>query len=389
MVESRIIRKGILTILVATVVGIRAREINKNEHKKICDALKVSVGLWKMVQSKEWNPSIALASALGQAIFGNERGGNLEDLKETLPQAYVNPGHRGQWCGSCSHSGTHYPGISIPHDIMCLCSPGRCEEPFHYHYSDSYGCTLRWSWRTLCGKGHDDLGNEYSRGWFSMKSPAKIKQSTGNHTGYLQIPWKETVWGCIKDVLKISEKTHKTLEAQLNILNKTLQDFEKILKGRHTGMHKLGGTDKDTEDYASDEFTFHVRYGSCGDASHGGESKKPWWKKLLEGLTKSSNASREETEAFFNSASAGSTAGYYGGHYQHQQGHATPDGGPTPAGKRPSTTQGNGTQTQESTNITMGTHADGNYTAPRLEMLRSSTRITPPPSWLLNAAFLV
>ncbi|CCD13081.1 Variant surface glycoprotein [Trypanosoma congolense IL3000] len=382
---SRRIGRGILAILVAMVVGIRARDINKKEHAKICEALVQTITLWKMVESKEWIPSMGLASALRVAIFGDERVGLVGDLKETLPEAYVIPGHRGQWCASCNHNEEKHPGKSIPHDIMCLCSTGRCEEPFQYHGWS--GCKGYWTEHTLCGKTHEELGHPDGGGWWSKGGPETTQRSTGNLTKYLQISWNQTVWGCMKAAIQNNAPPKENIQMQLAKLNQTLEDFEKLLKGKNQ-KNTYGGSSDSTSDHASDQYTFYVHYGSCGDASHGGEAKKPWWKRLLEALKRNTNASREEEEAFFNSASTGSTAGYYGGSYQHTQGHPAQDGGPPQAVERSSTTQGNGSHTHGSINNTMGGHEEGNHTGSRFQYLRSSTTITRPLC-LLSTSFLI
>ncbi|CCD15200.1 unnamed protein product [Trypanosoma congolense IL3000] len=145
-----------------------AAKFNAEEHDALCNVLVAAVELWDIEESPESELPSALKTAINQAIFGKEKGGNLEDLYEALPDVYEHPGDREQWCGKCSprYQRGPYPGKSIPHDLMCLCTPGKEGTPFPR--SSSWSRLLGWKRITLCGQRRWELIEEGHVGWYSL-----------------------------------------------------------------------------------------------------------------------------------------------------------------------------------------------------------------------------
>ncbi|CCD16387.1 Variant surface glycoprotein [Trypanosoma congolense IL3000] len=112
---------------------------NKEEHSILCKVLKTAVALFQTN-----NVGVALQRAVNKTIFGNESGGDLQNLISGLPTVYNDAQNthlsRTFWCGLplegedvknqahgsgyLSVSRPRWPGHSAPHDLMCLCTIG-------------------------------------------------------------------------------------------------------------------------------------------------------------------------------------------------------------------------------------------------------------------------
>ncbi|CCD13880.1 Variant surface glycoprotein [Trypanosoma congolense IL3000] len=211
----------VVVVWVRIVIGEESpNNHNKNEYEALCSVLSSAVTIFESGRG-----SSALKKALEQAIFGSKtQQDKLESLLWALPQEFQAPGDRQNWCGVCANS-HHYPGKSIPHDMLCLCTVGGAGYPF------SYGAS------TLCGKSARELGcsGDYrtdcsgSEGWTESKhgEPAKT---------HVRATWDAVVKPCFR------AQSPNSLEETRNTLMKHLKppDGYSPIWGR--GHSYCGGT---------------------------------------------------------------------------------------------------------------------------------------------------
>ncbi|CCD16402.1 Variant surface glycoprotein [Trypanosoma congolense IL3000] len=136
---------------------------NGDKHGLLCGLLGATVHKWKTTN----HPGVK--KALGQAIFGSTQGGWDLNKFELHPD-FNKGGSRGSLCGKCLGTPDHYPGKSIPHDLLCLCTVGENGHPF-----TSYESITK-----LCGRAKNDLtaGNQNHQGWHSSNSGIAHQKNT-------------------------------------------------------------------------------------------------------------------------------------------------------------------------------------------------------------------
>ncbi|CCD17088.1 Variant surface glycoprotein [Trypanosoma congolense IL3000] len=387
MREPRMIVKGTCMIMVlAMVVNLvhaypPGTVFNDGEYKTLCPVFQASLDLWNATLNSEVKLSGGLKKALGQAIFGSASGGDMDSLKDELPKDYRNPGHRGRRCGLCRNKDSYFPGRSITHDIMCLCTPGKDAEPF-YGYYWWFGYYYKANGFKLCGQLREEMGVDLSHGWY--------EEGTGKKANGLEKSWSAAVMGCVNSWRNSTKTANHSLEERLTKLKETLDIFTKKFFKDRNRWDKLGGfKEHSTESDGKDEKNIHVRYGPCGG------SKTPWWKRLQDLLRKNTNE-----KLLIKPSAAMQAEGSEGEPEEQEDEESLEEAGDMESGE-PTTQEGssqqgpieNGTQTmtQSRTNSTtsvVNTTGVGNSTYPRLEYLRSSTTITRPLC-LLSASFLI
>ncbi|CCD16327.1 Variant surface glycoprotein [Trypanosoma congolense IL3000] len=269
-----VMRKGARVLMV--VIGMVMEDVwagvykagttfNEKEHHSLCAVFQASAELWEASEKSDKVPNEDLKAGLRHALFGNTNKNNLNGITDRLPKVYQRPGHRGWRCGSCQNDDPYFPGSSITHDLMCLCTPGYYGEPYYAWFGWSY-------WEngfTLCGKPRVDMIDNGYHGWYAYKSYRVFKG--------LNKPWKTAVWGCLKSRKSNAEHGSRNLTEKIDRLKVTMQNFTSTLK-KVGGHDKLGGFEEHNEADGSDERHIHVRYGTC---KYG---RRPWWKKLKETL---------------------------------------------------------------------------------------------------------
>ncbi|CCD15057.1 Variant surface glycoprotein [Trypanosoma congolense IL3000] len=356
---------------------------NGAEHDALCDVFQASLDLWNASRKSNLKLGGGLENALGQAIFGSTSGGNIEGLKDTLPQEYKNPERRQYRCGSCNHHKETYPGKSIPHDLMCLCTPGKYGEPFYGYWF--FQLVFEDTGFKLCGKERKDMVNNHHDGWYEDE---KKREARG-----LEKPWKTVVMGCVNSWKKNGGAVNQTLEEKLKTLIEAMTNFGTELFKDGNRWDKLGGMkEHHTESDGRDEKSIHVRYRLCQ------KKKKPWWRKLQEVLGKPQIQLLVDPSAVTHAKEPGQDL-EEGEEILEEPGERNMDSGGGTSSQAGSSTQGgsdgNATQTQgfnNGSNSTVGmtnTSASENSTSTRFGMLRSGTPITPPTSRFLSAVFFI
>ncbi|CCD16041.1 Variant surface glycoprotein [Trypanosoma congolense IL3000] len=392
--ESRRIGKGILAMLLAMIMvmnGVRGGDFgnygtgynfNGKHHDVLCEALKASADLWNASRTSDLRLERGLEKALGEALFGNHGKKDLAAITEVLPSGYNSPKHRGMWCGRCRQKEEkhYYPGSSITHDLMCLCTSGKFGEPFYSWWWNFF--LFRYGFSTtsykLCGKKREELVKDQSDGWFD---DGEKKGSKG-----LDKSWKTVVWGCFDSRNKNDGIGSLDLREKVARLIETMKNFTNTLK-HSKGRHKLGGFDgHDTESDGSDEKSMHVWYHDCERV------RKPWWKKLNASLT-----SKPEGQLLVSrsapSPAAGAGAEPQDDQEQREEDDIVTQGDPHQVGETSADgIDGNQTPgTTNNANSTVGmlnTSASGNSSHPRFEYLRSGSHISQSLLFL-SAMFLI
>ncbi|CCD14286.1 Variant surface glycoprotein [Trypanosoma congolense IL3000] len=394
--EPRTIGKGMLAVVVVVMAMVIGGVVayppgsvfNDEEYKALCDVFQASLDLWNASRTSSKKLDNLLEKHLCQALFGKSSGGKVDDFKEILPQEYNDPGYRLYRCGYCDYNTETYPGKSITHDLMCLCTPGKDAEPFYGYYWWIFGYYHKENGFKLCGRLREEMGVDLSHGWYAHKGKHQAKG--------LENSWKTVTMGCFNGWKNSNKTANQTLEEKVKRLSETLDNFKKKGLKKVNGRYKLGGFDEHNEADGSSEKHIHVRYGTC---KYG---RRPWWKKLEEVL-QGKNPESLLFEHSVNQPAAGQGTGTEddeeeGGILMEEgkfPSHPGMEEGPT------SKTEGaqgvNATQTSVPINSTVihlnstryGT-MDGaeNYSA-QYQMLRSSTSTHPPASWLLCATFLI
>ncbi|CCD15735.1 Variant surface glycoprotein [Trypanosoma congolense IL3000] len=394
--ESRRIGRGILAIVVFMAMvmnGVRGGDFgnygrgydfNGAEHNALCGVFRAAVDLWNASRKSDLKLGGGLETSLGQAIFGNTRSKKLETITDALPKEYKNHkiSQRGVLCGTCKYGEQpHYPGRSITHDLMCLCTSGKYGEPFYSYFWNYF--FFRYSFSTtsytLCGKKREQLVKDENEGWYEE---GRHKQATG-----LDKSWKNVVWGCLSSSKREEGIESHDLKEKVSRLMETMRNFTTVLKVVD-GRHRLGGVHgHNSKGDGKDEKSMHVHYDTCDII------RKPWWKRLNETL----NGKDPEALLVDRSTPTPSVEGMedtdgeseFFGEEQN-----TESEGPTPLAGSPLQSN-NGTQIQgptnstESTVIPLNTSASGNSTYPRLEYLRSHAVKNLPCSWFLGASFFI
>ncbi|CCD17738.1 Variant surface glycoprotein [Trypanosoma congolense IL3000] len=284
ILEQRRIINGIMVMVVSVAMECvwagftdykKGHNFNGHEHDALCEVFKATADLWETSTTSKKKLGNDLENALRQALFGNTRTMHLGSITSTMPSVHHNIGHRGWRCGSCANGDAYSPGSSIPHDLMCLCTPGYYSEPFYAWWWD-----LWWHYEEtkflLCGKKREDMVSDQYQGWYVDKGTKVAKG--------LDKPWKAVVWGCFDNRNKGSGTGNPDLEEKVKKLKTTMQKFTTLLKvvGLH---HKLGGTMNHTASDGRTEENIHVHYTDCAGRS------EPWWKKLNRTLTKKKDSS--------------------------------------------------------------------------------------------------
>ncbi|CCD16707.1 Variant surface glycoprotein, partial [Trypanosoma congolense IL3000] len=209
----RSMKFGIVLMLV-TVIGVNVvmpsvtvTNHNGDKHEALCSILASAVSILNSGRGGS-----NLQGALRRAIFGSKTGGNITTLLGGLPSTHHDPGNRKNWCGTCTHSDSNnYPGKSIPHDLLCLCTIGENGYPF-----TSYGLV-----RQLCGRSATDLGcemggrsrcnNGNGHGWSDSKHGEQARR-------HLSTTWDSVVNTCLQDGLNLDlDKARQIIGTKLKI----------------------------------------------------------------------------------------------------------------------------------------------------------------------------
>ncbi|CCD15340.1 Variant surface glycoprotein [Trypanosoma congolense IL3000] len=342
---------------------------NGMDHDALCAVFQASADLWNASRNSDRRLTKGLEKYLGQSLFGNTGSRNLEAITDALPKEYNNHkiSQRGVLCGTCKYrEQPHYPGKSIPHDLMCLCTPGKYGEPFYGYWF--FGLISEDTGFKLCGKEKTDMVNNNHDGWYE---DGKKKGKKG-----LEKPWKAVIWGCLNQWKNKVTTESQDLAGKVNKLIETMKNFTTVVK-ESKGRSKLGGMhDHHTASDGKDEKSMHVHYDTCRGI------RKPWWKKLNETL----NGKNPEALLVDRSTTTPSEEGMEdtdGESEFLEEVENTESEGPTPlAGS--ALQSNNGTQIQGPTNSTestvtpLNTSATGNSSHPRLEYLRSGSQINQP-----------
>ncbi|CCD15850.1 Variant surface glycoprotein [Trypanosoma congolense IL3000] len=379
---------AIVLAITMVVKGVRGGvysdewELNGVDHHHLCEVFKATAELWEASRQSEMKLDSGLEAALRQALFSNVGKKDLASITEAVPAAYrpAKPVHRGTWCGSCKNSERYYPGRSITHDLMCLCSAGYYGNPF-------YGFYLFFFKETgfkLCGRERKDMIKDRHHGWYAYNGYGLTKG--------LDKPWRTIVWGCVNSREKTFGTGIQDLTAKVKKLSGAMKNFTAILKVVN-GRYKLGGFQGHTESDGSSETNMHVLYDTCDD------KKKPWWKRLNETLTsktpeqllvprKTQSPSSEPSEELNDGPEEELLEGFAGEEGLEPES-STADGGSAPQVDTENATQIQGpTNSTESTVIPLNATASGNSSHPRLEYLRSGSHINQPLLFL-GAIFLI
>ncbi|CCD16269.1 Variant surface glycoprotein [Trypanosoma congolense IL3000] len=194
-----------LVIMMSGGIATASDNHNGDKHEALCNVLGAAVSIFQNGRG-----GMELRRALRSAIFGSETSADISTLLAGLPVTHHNPGSRKNWCGTCTHSDSdHYPGKSIPHDLLCLCTIG----------TNGYPVVSDGSARQLCGRSAMDLGcgggaahqcnAGNGAGWSESNSGGNAKE-------YVEATWKTVVQTCLQKGLKLNlEQARKTLTEQL------------------------------------------------------------------------------------------------------------------------------------------------------------------------------
>ncbi|CCD14896.1 unnamed protein product, partial [Trypanosoma congolense IL3000] len=183
----------VVIMVIVVTVGMATVGDNHNgkKHDTLCGLLSAAVSIF---QSGKGGP--VLRKALQRAIFGGESGAlSLKTLIETPPEEFKNPGRRANWCGACRYIGEAYPGKSIPHDLICLCTVGENGYPFKESSitklcglsATELGCSRDSSPRCEAGDGE---------GWSELSTGTSAKE-------HIDATWKTAVAKCLREGLKL------------------------------------------------------------------------------------------------------------------------------------------------------------------------------------------
>ncbi|CCD16275.1 Variant surface glycoprotein [Trypanosoma congolense IL3000] len=315
---------------------------NGDNHDDLCSVLKAAVTLYHSRRSGE-----KLRKALKRAIFGNESGGgDIETLQKGLPETHNNPGNRKNWCGDCTYGGDHYPGKSIPHDLICMCTVGSSGFPFT-HMSENG--------KTLCGKSATDLGCEKNREsgtgchgknnshWWNDTSTNHEPNGKGQVKEHLETTWNTVVKPCLQG--RHIEQAKKTLLEKLYVGHQSSPSWAR-------GHTNCGGDHSDV----------CVSY---GHQCHDNPNSPQWWQELYDALT-----TTEDTSAQGNSTRSPRKR------TRRKTGSATAAGEPED-------------DSEEDEPENTGTTSTSNRPLPLLSNQQSGILLTKPLLCLLSASFFI
>ncbi|CCD13809.1 Variant surface glycoprotein [Trypanosoma congolense IL3000] len=281
------VRIWIFFLMVCGVLGAQESDIarktdhNLEEYNALCNLMKISVQKWKELESR--GNEGPLKKALGRTIFGDDRGGDLQNLKsETFQKVYKdverNALSRLLWCGGPYDEDsrkrlTHeprWPGHSVPHDLVCLCTVGPDGWPLNNNGKDK-----------LCGLEGNALVATEKQGW-GAGGP--------NSRGAKQIEatWKSITKTCLEG------------NASGNNLKDALGDFLRQLKktpgNKYPERYQLGEGKSDDDYPCSGNEKICVMYHNSTEHKH----PMPWWTELQGAIEKddeiqAKKKSKEET----------------------------------------------------------------------------------------------
>ncbi|CCD17450.1 Variant surface glycoprotein [Trypanosoma congolense IL3000] len=207
-------KASFLLVVCLAVMLVPGRTTTSHNHNgehygTLCDLLAAAVQKWKTANNS------SVKKALSQAIFGHPNGkGDPSELD--LPSTHHKPGNRRQWCGECVYGDQEsYPGKSIPHDILCMCTVGENGYPFLEGLDKPD--------TRLCGRSAGDLGcgQDVGNGKGCLKGNGHwwSENSDRNHAGkYLKATWDGVVKTCLGKQLNLdAEDGLKTLLNKLKI----------------------------------------------------------------------------------------------------------------------------------------------------------------------------
>ncbi|CCD14182.1 Variant surface glycoprotein [Trypanosoma congolense IL3000] len=280
------LRIWIFFLLVCGVFGEQKNDIarktdhNLEEYNALCNLLKIAVHEWKELKSR--GNEGPLKKALGRTIFGDDSGGDLEGVKsKAFPQVYnglkESSLSRLLWCGGPYDEDSRknwkhqprWPGHSVPHDLVCLCTTGGHGWPFN----NPAGDTVK---NSLCGKPKEALEASENQGW-----------GTGiqSHKGEKQIKatWSSITEDCLKDA------------GQEGNLKDALEKFIAKLNCTGASNHgkrcKLGEGDFVTYPCNGNEKVCVMYHNSTDTMEH-----KPWWVDLKNVLDTAEQQKKNEEE---------------------------------------------------------------------------------------------
>ncbi|CCD12054.1 unnamed protein product [Trypanosoma congolense IL3000] len=180
---------------------------NGAHHETLCGLLGAAAQKWKTTNHTVFN------KALWQAIFGKREGDNLDVLSKGLPAEYHDPGNRQYTCCSrtCSNHGP-YPGKSIHHDLLRMCTVGENGYPFNYGSDNSKTLCGRSATELGCEDGHGNgcqSGNVNNHGWHENGDHQNSAEQAKKH---LNSTWVKVVSPCIEGALKNLTESRKDWE---------------------------------------------------------------------------------------------------------------------------------------------------------------------------------
>ncbi|CCD13366.1 Variant surface glycoprotein [Trypanosoma congolense IL3000] len=248
----------VMMVLSGTALGTGIKEHhNHHEHTTLCDILAAAVALYTSGQAGD-----KLKKALGQVIFGREAGGDLAELRANFPGGSGEGTDRPNSCGKCIYNNhDHYPGKSIPHDLLCLCTVGQDGSPFKSHGVQSlcgisggdWGCPEYRPGHSYAGDGrHWDCGG---KGWNSPWDHNRLNKT-----------WHRIIKQCL------SKKADTNLQAALAAL-KDKKDTNQIPNWDRSS-YPCGGNEISTICVGSSDY--------CGKKQ---DPLYPQWREALEELT--------------------------------------------------------------------------------------------------------
>ncbi|CCD15299.1 Variant surface glycoprotein [Trypanosoma congolense IL3000] len=331
------------------------KEYNKEEHRALCDFLKIALGTWGDQGSGLSEP---LKAALKTTIFGfGSREESIEKLK-SFPADYLeavkSPGSRATWCGGPYHGGednghslNRWSGHSAPHDLVCLCTAGNYGWPVNETSPDN----------TLCGRSKEDLMGNKNEGWGSLGAvwDPNLNDLVIHDKGEAQIQatWSNVVTECLKG--ETGKDLKQALKTFIGKLNRTLE-------GKDRYMYRLGEGSYSKINH--DACTGSSTYGVCVGYFPNRTNTKTWWKDLQNAFDVEEQQKRRAEEDAT----------------RRQQEHPAQKDEPQTAAL---------TSARQTTNQTEQQRNDKLHEAIRKYNLTSGTPISQPTSWLLSATILI
>ncbi|CCD14709.1 Variant surface glycoprotein [Trypanosoma congolense IL3000] len=164
----------VLGVVFSLSAQSRGTDHNGDAYQALCGVLGSAVKKW--VDVKNRSKDDPLHQALAKTIFGKKGEQDLEKLRGALPDEYHvvegSDSSRGLMCGpprTAEHVPyqARWPGHSVPHDLLCLCTPGET----------AWLTTIRGSGaEKLCGKDAQTFVD--SEGWADNGYEGGVAQMT-------------------------------------------------------------------------------------------------------------------------------------------------------------------------------------------------------------------